>query len=825
MDEVEAKTISESASSGNKRRSVHSLLLTAVVVLSSLVAIVSEEIPLATAEIFGQNVRVDDTGIDPSGQATPRIILSESGTIYVAWADSRNHAAFWDIYIASSLDGGETFEKNTKVNDNFFPSRQDWVDIATDRTGGLHAVWRDWRNDADGHTAPSGGIDGIENVTIYYSNSSDGGKTWSPNIRLMNGTIGYWGCCPYVAVDGKNTIHVVWGTHEGGTGVHHVFHTRSLDGGMFFSEPKTIGNSSGTARYPSIAVDENDVTYVVWEDNRNTTTGWDIWFAKSTDRGLNFKGHKPIHTDTRPIDQRFPRISARAGMIGVVWYNEPFIVNISFVSSFDGGQSFGSPVVVNDDFSPVWRDWPSLWIDETGYISVAWMTERNGNEDIYFANSTDKGQTFSANQRVNDDPGANYQRYVELTMDSNGYLYLVWMDDRENGNFDIYFTRAPPEIADLEPIGFSFDPPSPLTEWINVNLNATIRNNGDREATNVLVRFYDGDPASNVQIGPDQILSRIDANGGTGYAEAQWVATPGGLHTIYAVVDPENNVTESNETNNIATVDIGVISLRPPTVMQAVLSGNNLENVTLDWSLSPDDGNGSMTVTGYKIFRNMTYNSDGLGYSFAVTLPNGTHTFEDFGAGEGNLNNYFYHICARDVNNTTACSRTQAGKFTRQLARGPSLISIPLTQSDESVGKILQTVRFDKAWVYDSSNKKWKWYMTFKPYKGELRSINETRGFWVNATEDCNFTVAGILPIQTTIHLSKGWNLVGFPSFRQDYAVAELKTEVAGERIEGFDPSVPPYFLRLMLDGNILETGYGYWVNVADETIWVVASS
>ncbi len=822
---VEGTGISKELASSNRRYSKFTLAVIAVVILSAFAAVVSEEIPTASAEIFGSNVRVDDTGTNTSGQGGPRIALSESGTIYVAWTDQRNHAAFEDIYITSSLDGGETFGKNIRVNDNIFPSRQYNVDIATDKTGGLHAVWRDWRNDADGWGAPGGGIDGIDNVTVYYSNSSDGGRTWSLNIRLMNGTVGYWGCCPNIAVDSRNTIHVVWGTHEVGTGVGHVFHTRSLDGGMSFSEPKTIDNSSGTASYPSIAIDENDVTYVVWEDHRNSTTGKDIWFSKSTDRGLNFKGHRATHNDTQPVDQRYPRISVRAGMIGVVWYNEPPFVNISFVSSFDGGQSFGNPIVVNDDFSPVWRQLPALWVNETQYISVAWMTKRNGNEDIYFANSTDKGQTFSANQKVNDDFGANYQRLADLTMDSNGYAYLVWMDNRERGDFDIYFTRAPPEIADLEPIGISSNPLSPVTEWTTVNLNATIRNSGDREATDVLVRFFDGDPSLNVQIGSDQILPRIDANGGIGYAETQWIATPGSLHTIYVVVDPENNVTESNETNNVATVDINVISLRPPTVTQAVLSGRDLENVTVNWSLSPDDGSGSMTVTGYKAYRNMSYNPDGLGYSLISSLLNGTSTFTDLAAGEGNPNNYFYRVCARDVNNTTACSRTQAGKFTRPLVKGPNLASIPLIQSDESVEKVLQTVEFDKAWIYDSPSEKWKWFMTFKPYKGELKTIDETQGFWVNVTNDCNFTVAGIVPIQTMIHLIRGWDLVGYPSFQQDYTVANLKVDVIAERVEGFEASAPPYFLRLMLDGDILQTGYGYWVKVADETTWVVASS
>ncbi len=821
---MEGTGISQELASSNRRYSKFTSAVIAVVILSAFAAVVSEQIPTASAEVFGANVRVDDTGADPSNQYEPVIAVSLDGTIYVMWDDKRNSSLYEDIYGTSSVDGGSTFGRNVKINDNEGLSRRYGLDITTDSKGSAHAVWMDWRNDADGISNwPSGGVDRKDNSDMYYSNSTDGGKTWSPNLVISNSSMDDMDISGGMAIDSDDVIHVVWTAWLNDSHLPYVQYSRSTDYGISFSEPKRIDNSSGTAALASIAVDEKDNIHVVWYDYRNATTGSDIWFAKSIDGGLTFFGHKRVNNDKVDGHQGHPKISAQNGLIGVVWWTFDFPLNISFASSTDGGDSFSNATTVSDGF-PAFDEMPAIWINESQYIVVAWTTRRNGNRDVYFANSTDGGKSFSANQKVSDDVGTTHQSGVDLTMDSNGYVYVVWMDWR-NGNTDIYFTRAPPEIADLEPIDVSSNPPSPVTEWTTVNLNATVRNNGDRDAANVLVRFYDGDPSLNVQIGSDQVLPRIDANGGIDYAETQWIATPGGVHTIYVVVDPENSVTESNETNNVAAVNIGVISLRPPTLTQAVLSGNDLENVTLNWSLSPDDGNGSMTVTGYRIYRNMTYDPDGLGYSLISSLSNGTSTFTDFGAGEGDPNNHFYRVCARDVNNTTAYSIAQAGKFTRPLVKGPNLASIPLIQSDESVEKVLQTVEFDKAWIYDSPSEKWKWFMTFKPYKGELKTIDETQGFWVNVTNDCNFTVAGIVPIQTMIHLIRGWDLVGYPSFQQDYTVANLKVDVMAERVEGFEALAPPYFLRLMLDGDVLQPGYGYWVKVADETTWVVVTS
>ena len=821
---VEADGIIDTIVTSNspcQRMITFTIVMLALISFSSIIA---TEVPSVIAENFGPNVRVDDTGVDPSDQNSPSISVSEDGTIYVVWTDERNSSLYEDIYGATSVDGGTTFGSSVKINDNSGLSRRYGLDMATDSRGTAHVIWMDWRNDADGGSNwPGGGIDGKDNSDIYYSNTTDKGGTWSRNLVVSNSSLDDMDVSGEMAIDGNDTIHIVWTSWSNVSGLPFVLYSRSTDYGISFSEPMKIDNSSGTAMATSIAVDENDVIYVVWYDDRNfLTTGLDVWFTKSIDNGLNFVGHKRVNNDTAAVNQEHPKVSAQGGLIGIVWYSSPFDMNISFASSIDDGDTFSDAITVNDDFSPAARIMPTIWINESQHIVVSWDTRRNENWDVYLANSTDGGLSFSANQRVNDDVGATHQASVDLTMDTNGYVYVVWSDLR-NGNADIYFTKAPPEISDLEPIDLSFNPPSPVTEWTAVNLNATIRNNGDRDATDVTVRFFNGDPSLNVQIGPDQSMPRIVANGGIGYAEAQWIVSPGGLHTIYVVVDPENDVTESNETNNVATANINVISLRPPTITQAILSGKDLKNVTVNWSLSPDDGMGSMTVTGDNVYRIMTYDSDGLGYSQIASLPNSTSTFTDIGAGDGNPNNYFYRVCARDVNNTTACSRTQAGKFTRPLVRGPNLASIPLIQSDESVEKVLQTVELDKAWVYDSSSEKWKWFMTFKPYKGELKTINETQGFWV--TNDCNFTVAGIVPIQTAIHLSKGWNLVGFPSFQQDYSVANLEADVIAERAEGFNVLASPYFLRLMLDGDILQPGDGYWVEVVDETIWTVASS
>ena len=256
----------------------------------------------------------------------------------------------------------------------------------------------------------------------------------------------------------------------------------------------------------------------------------------------------------------------------------------------------------------------------------------------------------------------------------------------------------------------------------------------------------------------------------------------------------------------------------PPTSLDAHLSGTNLENVTLTWNLSLDDGGGRNNVVEYAIYRGTTYDGSGLSYDFLANVSNGTSIFVDSYVGDGNSTNFFYRVCSVSDLNLTSCSWDQAAKFTRQ---GWSLMSIPLIQSNESIEHVLRTVEYDRAWYYDSLDQEWMWHMPFKNYRRGLWTINHTMGLWVVATGASTLTIAGVVPTQTTIQLHKGWNLVSFPSFNTSYTVADLKADTGATRVEGYD-TVPPYYLRVLGDAEVLQAGYGYWVSVELDIVWTV---
>jgi len=87
-------------------------------------------------------------------------------------------------------------------------------------------------------------------------------------------------------------------------------------------------------------------------------------------------------------------------------------------------------------------------------------------------------------------------------------------------------------------------------------IKAIVHNLGNKAATNVMVRFFDG----STQIGGDQTYTAID-QGATIEASAVWSVAGLGGHTIRVESDPNTAIKEINENNNDASVAVNVIQL------------------------------------------------------------------------------------------------------------------------------------------------------------------------------------------------------------------------------------------------------------------------
>lgn len=139
--------------------------------------------------------------------------------------------------------------------------------------------------DVDGrgytHVAWFDGRDGPMNFNIYYSRSTDGGLTFSPNIRL-NDSINEPEpqSVPSICVDDSGIVYAVW--ENGGVTIPDIFFTLSTDTeDSAFVEPNVeVSETDSQCWNSSIAVGDSGKVYVLWKDLRVGGFFSDVYFAK-----------------------------------------------------------------------------------------------------------------------------------------------------------------------------------------------------------------------------------------------------------------------------------------------------------------------------------------------------------------------------------------------------------------------------------------------------------------------------------------------------------------------------------------------------------------
>ncbi len=98
-------------------------------------------------------------------------------------------------------------------------------------------------------------------------------------------------------------------------------------------------------------------------------------------------------------------------------------------------------------------------------------------------------------------------------------------------------------------------PAGPYYEGTPIPVTATISNIGGLSASNVVVRLYNGNPATGgVRVGTDQVIASISAGGTAPVTFSYDTLGKVGTNVLYIVVDPANAIVESSKANNSASV-------------------------------------------------------------------------------------------------------------------------------------------------------------------------------------------------------------------------------------------------------------------------------
>jgi len=270
----------------------------------------------------------------------------------------------------------------------------------------------------------SGGIQGCKVVT-----SSDNGQTWGSAATAISGFDKNWIAADQTAGPYSNYVYTVMTSGNGGNFARSTNFGASFINTYSFSTQSLPGIMVCVGAYNDI---QGGAVYVV--TNGGSTFNSTYTFYRSLDGGSTFQymsaqsfaGYVGVNSNGRHSVENmrtrpYPFIAAdnsygpNRGRLYVIYASNDPAGNgnkpdIWSRYSDNGGSSWSSDIIVNDDVNPTANHQfaPAPWCDKnTGRLYVQWMDTRDcptsDSALIYATYSDDGGVTFETNQKVSNE--------------------------------------------------------------------------------------------------------------------------------------------------------------------------------------------------------------------------------------------------------------------------------------------------------------------------------------------------------------------------------------------------------------------------------------
>jgi len=129
-------------------------------------------------------------------------------------------------------------------------------------------------------------------------------------------------------------------------------------------------------------------------------------------------------------------VTIEADRHGKLWRARVSEGRIFVSQSANDGKQFGAEVIVNPDAEAIaanGENRPKLAFGSNSQVYVSWTRLGNApfSGDIRFSRSADGGKSFSRPVTINTDHQATSHRFESMLVDSNGRIWLFWLDKRD----------------------------------------------------------------------------------------------------------------------------------------------------------------------------------------------------------------------------------------------------------------------------------------------------------------------------------------------------------------------------------------------------------
>jgi len=271
---------------------------------------------------------------DSSGSDDPAVAVARDGTVYVSYL--RYHGNYAYPVVAASFDHGATFSQAASLIPHKAGNWGDRDFIAAGRGGTVYVTWDYGPSAADVKIvcAQSGSCAySAVDATAVVQKSTDHGKTWGPITPMQPGFPAGGGYFASILVQPSGVVDALildhpltprtFAVHPG----HELF-TSSSDGGKTWSPAVRVGGSAGTISDTEwwidgdLSTDRAGNLYATW-DTQSPSGRTDIgWLSYSTDRGRTWSAPIRVTPDHGNAVHIVQSAGAGPGIADIAWQSD-----------------------------------------------------------------------------------------------------------------------------------------------------------------------------------------------------------------------------------------------------------------------------------------------------------------------------------------------------------------------------------------------------------------------------------------------------------------------------------------------------------------------
>ena len=325
----------------------------------------------------------------------------------------------YEIFFKKSSDDGNSFGEKIRLTDNIGFSEHPQM---ASENNNVYVVWADDTN---------------VNKQIYFKKSNNDGDSFEEQVLLSDSNSNAFN--QEISSFGNN-VYVVW-LEKIPYGPYRIMLTSSNDGGDTFHKPILISENAMAQTFPKISAFDRNV-YVAWnvEDQPNTKSG--VYFTSSSDNGVTFGNSSKLNMEDKDFGET--QVASSGNQVYVIWGGSDTnkLTSLSLIKSEDNGRTFSDIKKISKTEHGRLNEPSNVEIiaDKNNRVFIAWQDrmDTSDKDEIFFASSTDRGESFSGVTNVSNNADISECPSIIIAQDM---VFATW-EDLTPGNHEVLFSRG-----------------------------------------------------------------------------------------------------------------------------------------------------------------------------------------------------------------------------------------------------------------------------------------------------------------------------------------------------------------------------------------------